>query len=137
MRTLILFLLTTWLIFGCREPSKSSSVASQDTAQHKPNTSSVDGNENELNIAKEEAGRKNCGFKDGTHSAAVDYFNPKTNHTAKYGLKVHVKDCKIIQIDFPNGGWLDEDHIPQTQINENKEAVLKDDKGRQWKVHLN
>jgi hypothetical protein len=131
MRKLILFLLTTWLIFGCKEPSKRSSVTSQDTAQHKTNT------ENELNIAKEVVGETNCGFKDGTHSAAVDYFNPKTNHTAKYDLKVHVKDCKIIQIDFPNGGWLDEDHIPQTQINENKEAVLKDDKGRQWKVHLN
>jgi hypothetical protein len=136
MRTLILLLLTTWVIFGCKESSKSSSVATQDTAQHKPNTSSVDGNENELNIAQEEAGETNCGFKDGTHPAAVTYYNPKTKHTAQYDLKVHVKHCTIIRIDFPNGGWLDEKHIPQTQINE-KEAVLKDDKGRQWKIHLN
>jgi hypothetical protein len=127
MRTLILFLFTTWLIFGCKESSKSSFVTSQDT----------DVNEHKLNIAKEEASETNCGFKDGTHSAAVNYYNPKTKHTAQYDLKVHVKDCSIVQIDFPNGGWLDEDHIPQTPINENKEAVLTDDKGRIWKIHLN
>lgn len=128
MRTLILLLLTTRLFFGCREPLNNSSVVPQDNSEHKPNT---------LKITKDVVGETNCNFKDGTHSATVDYYNPKTKHSAQYDLKVHVKDCKIIQIDFPNGGWLDEDHIPQTQINENKEAVLTDDKGRQWKIHLN
>ena len=128
MRIFIILLITTWLAAGCRNQSNGSFLISQDTAQYKPNTLSAP--------AKEETVETNCDFKDGTHSAMVDYYNPKTNHTVKYELNVHVKDCKIIQIDFPNGGRLDEDHISQTPINGNKEAELQDDKGRKWKIHL-
>jgi hypothetical protein len=128
MRILIILLITTWMIAGCREQSNSNFLISPDSAKYKPNTPPA--------VAKEEAGETICDFKDGTHSASVDYYNPKTKHTAKYELNVHVKDCKIIQIDFPNGGRLDEDHISETPINRNKEAELQDDKGRQWKIHL-
>jgi hypothetical protein len=128
MRILILLLITIWLTLGCREPSNSSFVVPNDATPYNPNTPSA--------IEKERADETNCDFENGTHSATVDYYNPKTRHTAIYELKVHVKDCKIVQIDFPNGGWLDEDHIPQTQINRNREAMLTDDKGRQWKIHL-
>ena len=129
MRILILLLITTWLVLGCRDSSNSSVVVRQDTVQYEPNAPTVAGNE-------KEAVETNCDIKDGSHSATVDYYNPKTGHTAKYELVVHVEDCKIVQIDFPNGGWLDEDHIPRAQINSDKEAVLRDDKGRQWKIHL-
>jgi uncharacterized protein with FMN-binding domain len=120
MRIFILLLITARLAFGCRETSNSS----------------LSSNEKEIKVVKEKSVETSCGYKDGTYSATVDYCNPKTAHTAKYELEIHVKDCKIVQIDFPNGGWLDEDHISQTQINRNREAVLKDDKGRLWKIHL-
>lgn len=126
MRMLILSLIVSWVIIACKEPSTSNAIVTPDTAQYAPTPL----------LTKEDVAVKQCDFKDGTHSASVGYRNPKTEHTAKYELKVHVKDCRVIQIDFPNGGWLDEDHIPATQINENKEAVLKDDKGREWKVRL-
>lgn len=128
MRIFTILLITTWSVAGCREQSNSHSLISQDTAQYKTNTPSV--------TVPKEAGETNCDFKDGIHSATVDYFNPKTKHTAKYELNVHVKDCQIVQIDFPNGGKLDESHISQKPINGNREAELQDDKGRQWKIHL-
>jgi major membrane immunogen (membrane-anchored lipoprotein) len=126
MRILVLTLIITWLLSTCGTSSNKSHVVSNNSAQYELNTI----------IDKKEASNTNCGFKDGTYFASADYHNPKTKHTAKYELQVHVKDCKVVQIDFPNGGWLDEDHIPATQINESKEAVLKDDKGRQWKIRL-
>jgi len=130
MRIALLFI-TAWLAFGCRDPSNGSSIVTNDTAHYEAQNPFV------ADYEKEEASDTNCDFENGIHSAIVDYNNPKTGHTARYELEVHVKDCKIVQIDFPNGGWLDEDHIQPTQINKNREAVLKDDKGRQWKIHLN
>lgn len=137
MRILTLLLITTWLALGCGESSNSSTAVELDTAQYAPNISTETGNEIEVRIdTKEEAKKTGCNFKDGTHSATVDYYNPQTGHTAKYELEVHVEDCKVVQIDFPNGGWLDEDHIPATEINEAGDAALKDDKGRAWKIRL-
>lgn len=83
---------------------------------------------------KEEAG---CPYEDGKHAATVGYYNPDTGHTATYDLKVHVTNCAVIRIDFPNGGWLDEDHIPATALDRHGHAKLTDDKGRRWEVHIN
>ena len=131
MRVLILLIATSWLITACREPSNNRSAANRDTTPYTPKSPFVSA------IEKGEAEETDCDQNDGLHDASVDYYNPKTGHTARYELKVHVKDCKVIRIDFPKGGWLDEDHIAPTPINKTNEAVLTDDKGRQWKVHLN
>ena len=52
-----------------------------------------------------------CRFDDETYSATVEYSNPTTGYTATYDLDVLVENCQIVEIDFPKGGWLDEDHI--------------------------
>ena len=131
MRILHLICVINWLVVGCKEQSNNNFAVSQDTIQNELNKSTLADNE------KEKADQTTCNFENGTHAATVEYYNPKTQHKAKYELKVNVKDCKVIRINFPNGGWLDEDHIPQTQIDRTNEAMLTDDKGRQWKVHLN
>jgi hypothetical protein len=138
MRILILLLITTGLAIGCREPSNNIDAVHQDTTQYEAKPSAEIGHYIEIKIDTEKKSKeKTCGFTDGTHSATADYYNPKTDHTAKYyDLQVRVKDCKVVQIDFPNGGWLDESHIPATEINDNGDATLKDDKGRTWKIHL-
>lgn len=137
MRLLILLLITTGLAIGCREPSNNIAPVHQDTIQYQSKPSAEFGNDIEIKIDKEEETEEtSCEFKDGTHAATVNYYNPKTGHTAKYELKVHVKDCKVVQIDFPNGGWLDESHITAAEINDNRDAALKDDKGRDWEIHL-
>jgi hypothetical protein len=137
MRIRILLLITTGLVIGCQERSNNIDVVHQDTTQYEPKPLAEIGNDIEIrNDTEKKSKEKTCGIADGTHSATVDYYNSKTDHTAKYDLKVRVKDCKVIQIDFPNGGWLDESHIPATEINGNGDAALKDDKGRAWKIHL-
>ena len=52
-----------------------------------------------------------CKFEDGTYSAIVYYNNSNTGYSATYTLDVEVQDCQIVQINFPNGGYLDYDHI--------------------------
>lgn len=77
-----------------------------------------------------------CGIEDGTHLATVNYFNPDTNYSATYSLQVEVEDCEVIQIDFPNGGYLDNDHIDPSEIDEDGNASVEDDQGRSFEVNI-
>jgi hypothetical protein len=77
-----------------------------------------------------------CGVEDGTQSATINYFNPTTGYNATYTLNVEVENCQVIQIDFNNGGYLDADHIDPTDIDENGDASIEDDRGRSFDVHI-
>ena len=77
-----------------------------------------------------------CRIEDGTHKAHVEYFNPETAYHAWYTLDVKVENCKVKQIDFPKGGWLDESHISPTLLDECGNATVEDDQGRIYDVDL-
>lgn len=77
-----------------------------------------------------------CGVEDGTQSATVDYTNAETGYSATYTLDVEVENCQVVQIDFNNGGYLDGDHIDPADIDENGDALVEDDRGRSFEVHL-
>jgi major membrane immunogen (membrane-anchored lipoprotein) len=77
-----------------------------------------------------------CKFNDGTYSADVEYTNPDTGYNTTYTLDVEVKDCDVVQIDFPNGGYLDNDHIDPTNIDADGNASIEDDRGRTFDVHI-
>jgi hypothetical protein len=92
-------------------------------------------------ISCQNAGRRNdteddCSVDDGTQPAKIDYFNPKTGYSATYLLHVEVENCRVIQIDFNNGGYLDSDHIDPADIDEDGDASIVDDKGRRFEVHI-
>lgn len=86
---------------------------------------------------EEDESGSDCGYEDGTHSATVDYYNPETGHSATYDLEVEVQDCEVTQINFPKGGWMDEDHIDPAALDEDGNANVEDDRGRSWDIHLN
>ena len=77
-----------------------------------------------------------CGVEDGTQSATIDYFNSKTGYSATYSLNVEVENCQVVQINFNNGGYLDADHIEPADIDENGDASIEDDRGRNFEVHI-
>jgi hypothetical protein len=77
-----------------------------------------------------------CGVEDGIQSATIEYFNPKTGYSATYSLNVEVENCQVVQIDFNNGGYLDGDHIEPADIDENGDATIEDDRGRNFEVHI-
>ncbi|MEO6838610.1 MAG: hypothetical protein ABI261_08270 [Ginsengibacter sp.] len=87
-------------------------------------------------VSKSDDSYTDCGYKDGTYSAEVDYDNPETGFTNTYELDVQVEDCNVIEIDFPKGGWLDSDHIDPTAIDNDGNASIDDDRGRTFDVHL-
>jgi len=77
-----------------------------------------------------------CKFEDGTYSATVDYYNPETGYSQTYTLYVEVENCEVVQIDFPNGGWLDSDHITPSELDEDGTCTVYGEDGKTYEVQI-
>jgi hypothetical protein len=77
-----------------------------------------------------------CGLDDGTYSATVGYNNSKTGYSATYTLDVDVEDCQVVQINFPNDGYLDADHIPAADIDEDGNANVDGEDGKTYEIQI-
>lgn len=84
----------------------------------------------------EEENLNDCKFEDNTYSATVDYYNPETSYSATYTLYVEVEDCQIVQIDFPNDGYLDDDHISYADIDEDGTSVVYGEDGKTYNIQM-
>ena len=71
----------------------------------------------------------------GTYCAEVEYYNPNTGTRSAYELEVEVEDGMLVQINWPNGGWLDETHFITEDISSG-ECEFTSDKGYQFTVTL-
>lgn len=77
-----------------------------------------------------------CKFDDGTYSATVDYYNPETGYSQTYTLDVEVEDCEVVRIDFPNGGWLDSDHITPAELDEDGTCTVYGEDGKTYEIQI-
>jgi len=77
-----------------------------------------------------------CSFEDGTHSATVDYTNDETGYSQTYTLDVEVENCEVVQINFPNGGWLDSDHITPSEIDEDGSCTIEGEEGKTYVIQI-
>ncbi|PGH41011.1 MAG: hypothetical protein CRN43_00935 [Candidatus Nephrothrix sp. EaCA] len=77
-----------------------------------------------------------CKLEDGTYSSTVEYYNPNTGYSGTYSLDVEVQDCQVVQINFPNGGYLDEDDISYSDIDEDGNASVDGEDGKTYEIHI-
>lgn len=75
-------------------------------------------------------------YKDGIYTATVDYYNPNTVYYATYTLDVEVVDGQVVQINFPKGGWLDEDHIIPGYLDEDGSCTISAYDGMTYEIHI-
>lgn len=81
-------------------------------------------------------------YEDGTYDASVHYYNLKTGYSATYDLEVYVEDGEVVRINFPKGGWLDDDVHPSesqlspAELDEDGEAIMEDENGRTFEVKI-
>lgn len=77
-----------------------------------------------------------CGFDDDNYIATVYYNNSKTGYSATYTLDVEVEDCQIVQINFPNDGYLDNDHITYADLDEDGNAFVYGEDGKTYEINI-
>ena len=127
------------LLAACGNSNHTSSNSdSQDSYQTNDNIENDDSNngseyvDNDYNNGDE----TNSSIEDGTYSATVDYYNPDTGYSNTYTLDVEVEDNLIVQIDFPNDGYLDDTHIEPQELDEDGHCSIEDDEGRTFDIQL-
>jgi hypothetical protein len=81
-------------------------------------------------------GQTEEGFEDGTYCADVTYSNPNTGTENTYKLEVEVYNNEVIQINWNNGGWLDEDHFTAEQLDSDGSCSFTSDKGYDYTVEI-
>ncbi|USL96293.1 hypothetical protein D1J36_004105 [Riemerella anatipestifer] len=84
------------------------------------------------NISSQENGDE---LEDGTYSSDIDCYNPNTGHSSTYTLDVKVRNGRLTEIEWENGGWLDESHFTAPDISDGT-ASFTDDEGREFTVTL-
>ena len=76
------------------------------------------------------------GFEDGTYCANVSYYNPNTGTSNTYTLEVEVDNNEVVQINWGNGGWMDEDHFSAQDLDGNGYCSFSSDKGYDYTVQI-
>lgn len=136
------FLAFACLIFSCS--SKSENNQENNNSNTTFSSSSDDENENYYEGSSQDLESNDseeineyslgCKFEDGTYSATVNYNNHETGYSATYTLDVEVQDCQVVQISFPNDGYLDEDHISYADIDEDGYANVDGEDGKTYEI---
>lgn len=141
-RKILIVTFFIFTLFSCSSKSGKQSESNSTTQNssssnnynsHESHSSSYSNEENEEENNEHPNG---CKFEDGTYSATVDYNNPETGYSATYTLDVEVQDCQIVQINFPNDGYLDEDHISYADIDEDGNASIEGEDGITYEIQI-
>lgn len=114
---------------GSESSADSSKKRNSDAVVAPPTYKSYPGDESEDD-------GESTGIQDGSYSATVDYDNPNTGYSATYTLSVEVSDGQVVQINFPNDGYLDEDHITAADIDDDGNALVEGEDGKTYNVHI-
>jgi len=76
------------------------------------------------------------GFEDGSYCADVSYYNPNTGTSNTYTLEVEVENNEVVQINWGNGGWMDEDHFYPEDLDDSGYCSFSSDKGYDYTVQI-
>lgn len=74
-------------------------------------------------------------YPDGTYCAEIDYYYSETGTSSTYILLVEIENNKLIEIYWPNGGWLDDSHFIPPDISSG-ETSFTSDRGVDYTVKI-
>lgn len=133
---LLVHLTLTTIIFSCS--SKSENVRENNSSHISfANMSDEKDDEGLESVDSESIGNYDrCKFEDGTYSSTVDYYNPETGYSSTYTLDVDIRDCQVVQINFPNDGYLDDDHISYADIDDDGNASVNGEDGKTYQIQI-
>lgn len=106
---------------------------STETKMGSSSDATFDGDEDGDGTNSEEDGSLDFdNLDDGTYSATVSYYDPETGFSNSYDLDVEVENNEVVQIDFPNGGYL----TASETVNSDGTCTVTDDRGCTYEVQI-
>jgi hypothetical protein len=75
-------------------------------------------------------------YPDDTYCAEVEFYNPNTGTRSSYTLTVEVEDNEVTRINFPGGGWLDNEHFSGATLDDDGLASFTSDKGYDYEIQI-
>ncbi len=115
VKSKIIFFLCALMLFSCRNKNSNSN------------------NRNSHSEITTEIYDEN-GITDGTYCAEIEYYNPNTGTSSNYTLTVEVYDNELDQINWPNGGYLDDFY--SVEFDEDGYTEFTSDKGYDYTVQI-
>jgi hypothetical protein len=104
----------------------------------KHSNENIDGNKS--SESKESSVSNNEGssekYPDGEYCADVQYRNPNKGTHSKYTLSVEIENNEVTQINFPNGGHMDQDHFNGANLDEAGKTSFTNDKGYNYEIQI-
>ncbi len=142
MKKISILLLFLTLLFSCQKSNNSTST-SDETSESTTATSFADFPKEvdpmDMEISDDDDVQKYLDatgdYPDGTYCAEVEYYNSSTGTRRSYDLDVEVQNGDLVQIDWPNGGWLDSTHFSPDNISSG-EVRFTSDKGYRYTVTI-
>ena len=74
------------------------------------------------------------GNLNGTYCAEIEYYNPNTGTSSSYTLSIEVYDNELEQINWPNGGYLDD--FSSVEFDEDGYTDFTSEKGYDYTVQI-
>ena len=120
------------------EHFESNSQKANDEVHNDEDDNTISNEEDDENIAgrKDEQEEEKEKFPDDTYCAEVEYYNPKTGTRSSYTLTVEVESNEVVEINFPNGGWLDNDHFSGADLEDDGTTNFTSDRGYEYDITI-
>lgn len=128
MNKLLKILCVIVAVSGCK------SKPSQDRETFSSQSSSSSNNDGSPSSYSDENGES--AYPDGEYCASVAYSNDNTGYSSSYTLTVQVEDGKLTQIDWPNGGWLDDSHFDPPDVESDGSCSFTADDDRTFNIQI-
>jgi len=141
LKHIVILVFACFLLIACssdgQEASDETDTNVETLTSPKPNdeTRGSDTEADEADSFKNDD-EDNSGIQDGAYTATIGYTNPNTGYSATYTLSVMVSGGMVVQINFPNDRYLDEDHIAPATLDEEGNATVEGEEGRTYQVHI-
>lgn len=132
MKKIFILLFSFTVLFACKKEINYSDLQEEDIQSEEFDPYLMEISDNDDATTFYDATGE---YPDGTYCAEVEYYNPNTGTRSTYELDVEVENGDLTQIDWPNGGWLDETHFSPENIS-GGEVSFTSDRGYRYTITL-
>jgi hypothetical protein len=137
MKNLVYILVVSLIATSCSPKKEPRNYVSRNLSEDKQDEHENGSEEYTLETERANADTEsNSKYADGVFCAEVYYYNPNTATHSKYTLTVEVENNEVIQINWPNSGWLDNDHFYNAELDDNGYTNFTSDKGYDYEIQI-